>query len=113
MKSRRKPRLTLEQHDLVARHLQEYRDGLLAISRIITSAYPVSLPFVGRAGKAVAELDKLRGDLESEAIRDFPEVQTQQGKKGVYYRAGWDPSITTADLEALAAKLARTRVAPR
>jgi hypothetical protein len=82
--SPRKPRYTLDQHDMLGLELQTIRDRLVRIEAELGKAYPLKL--AGKAGKVVAAVDELRSSMDEQVFKEYPSI-TNIKPTQIYYRA--------------------------
>ena len=83
---RRKPGLTIEQHNKVGEELQEMRDRLVKISVLLGTVYPIKT-LKGMPQNALEAVDLLRSRLDDCVFQEHPERSSTDNAK-VYYRSG-------------------------
>ena len=85
---KKKPGLTIEQHDRIGLELQTMRDSLLYLSSIIGAAYPRKEKVYKLSTKARDLLDEFRSALDDRAFVDHRELTDMTVINKLYYRAG-------------------------
>jgi hypothetical protein len=82
--TKKKNRMSLEDHRKMGRILQDLRNNLIAISVELDKGYGKSKGLGMKLERAVKRIDKIRSELDDRLFNEYPEIETGNGCRYYY-----------------------------